>query len=68
VRWQTLTIDALIAAVVAVVALIVSPGVALTAVIALLVLLFCAISFGVEALAVRRRGRHRRARRSAPRD
>jgi hypothetical protein len=68
VRWQTLTIDALIAAVVAVVALIVSPGVALTAVIALLVLLFCAISFGVEALAARGRGRHRRARRSAPRD
>jgi hypothetical protein len=54
-----LAIDALIAAVVAAVALIVSPGVALTAVIALLVLIVGAVSFGVEGLVVRwrRRGR-----------
>jgi hypothetical protein len=50
--------DVAIVVAVAAVVLIFSPGVALTAVIALLVLLVRALSFGVEAVVVRwRRGR-----------
>jgi hypothetical protein len=50
-----LIVDALAAAVLAAVVLIVSPGVALAGVIALLVLVLCAVSYGGEALVRRRR-------------
>jgi hypothetical protein len=52
-------IDVAIMVAVAAVVLIVSPGVALTAVIAVLVVLVCGLSFGVEALVGRVRGRRR---------
>jgi drug/metabolite transporter (DMT)-like permease len=59
VRSRAAAIDVAIMVAVAAVVLIVSPGVALTAVIAVLVVLLCALSFGVEALVVRARGRGR---------
>jgi hypothetical protein len=57
VSRHVLAIDAVLAAGLAAVALIISPGVALTAVIALLGLLVGALSFGIEGLIVRRRRR-----------
>ena len=54
-RPIALAIDGVIAVGVAAVMLIVSPGIALTAVIALLVVVACALSFAVEALVMRRR-------------
>jgi predicted membrane metal-binding protein len=52
-----MVIDLAIMVAVAAVVLVVSPGVALTAVIALLVLVVCGLSFGVETLVVRWRRR-----------
>ncbi len=50
-------IDGVLAAAVSAVLLIVSPGTALTAVIAALVIVLCALSFGVEAVVARVRSR-----------
>lgn len=58
-RRRTLAIDAVLAAALAAAVLVLSPGVALAAVIALLVLVLGGISFGVEAVVVRRRARRR---------
>lgn len=57
---RILAIDALVAATLAAVVLIVSPGVALAAVIALVVLILCAVSLAVEGVAGRWRRRRRR--------
>jgi hypothetical protein len=57
VRSRAAAIDAAIVVAVAVIVLVVSPGVALTAVLALLVLVVCGLSFGVETLVVRWRRR-----------
>jgi hypothetical protein len=57
VRRPTLVVDAVLTAALAAAVLLLSPGVALAAVIALLVVVLCGISFGVEALVVRRRAR-----------
>jgi drug/metabolite transporter (DMT)-like permease len=54
-----LATDAVLAGALAVALLVLSPGVAMAAIIALLVLLLCAVSFGVDSLVVRRRARRR---------
>ncbi len=54
-----LAIDAVLAAGAAVALLVLSPGVAIAAIVALLVLLLGVVSFGVEAVVVRRRARRR---------
>jgi len=58
---QLLTIDAGLAVLVAALVLIISPGVAVSGMIALFVVLVCAASVGIE------RRRRRRARRGARR-
>jgi hypothetical protein len=58
-RW-TLATDVGLAAALAAAVLVLSPGVALAAVIALLVLSVCAVSFGLEPLVARRRRSRRR--------
>lgn len=63
-RPGTLAVDAGIAVVIAAVVLIVSPGLAVTGLLAILVLVVVAINFALEALRGRRRvGRRQRARR-----
>jgi hypothetical protein len=57
VSRRAVAIDAIAAAALAAVVLIVSPGIALAAVIAIVVLVACGLSFGVQALVVRRRRR-----------
>jgi hypothetical protein len=52
--------DAVLAAGLAALVLVLSSGVALAAVIALVVLALGLVSFGVEAVVLRRRGRRRR--------
>jgi hypothetical protein len=61
VRPPTLAIDAGIAALLAALVLIVSPGLAIAAIIAISVVLVCSISFAVDALS--RRGWPPRRRR-----
>ena len=56
----TVAVDLVLAAAAAAVVLIASPGVALAAVIALVVLILCGVSFAVEGAAVRWRTRRRR--------
>jgi hypothetical protein len=58
-RRNTLLIDAGIAVLLAVLTLIVAPGLAVVGMIALLVLVICAVSFVID-------GRRQRSRRSAP--
>jgi len=60
VRRKTLTADAGIAAAVVILVLIVSPGAAVTGMIAILVLVGCAISFAIDSRA-RRAAQARRA-------
>lgn len=62
-RNRTLLIDLAIAAVVAIVVLIISPGLAVTAIIALIVLVIC----GVSLLVSKRRARRTRAPSARPR-
>ena len=57
-RRNMLLVDAGIAAVVAIIVLIISPGLAVAGIIALVVLLICAISLGLDV----RRSRRPRAR------
>jgi hypothetical protein len=63
-RRNTLLIDVGIAVLVAIVVLIISPGFAVDAIIALAVIVACAVSFVVDA----RRGRSRRNARRRRRD
>ena len=51
--------DLVLAAALAVALLVISPGVAMAAIVALLVVLLCAVSFGVDAVVVRHRARRR---------
>ncbi len=61
-RPNTLLVDVGLAALVAVVVLIISPGLAVTGIVALLVLLIC----GVSLLVASRRARRSRVRRVPP--
>jgi hypothetical protein len=54
-----LATDVVLAAALAVALLVLSPGVAMAAIVALLVLLLCAVSFSLDALVVRRWARRR---------
>jgi hypothetical protein len=56
---RVLLIDIAVALVAAVVVVIVSPGLAAAGLIALLVLIACGVSFGVESIRRRRRSRKR---------
>jgi hypothetical protein len=60
VRNRTLLIDAALVVVTATAVLVLSPGLAVVAIIAILVLLVCGISFGAGALGGRRRAVRRR--------
>jgi hypothetical protein len=55
VRRRTLAIDTVLAAALAAGVLVLTPGVALAAVIALVALALCALSLGFEAVLSRRR-------------
>lgn len=61
-RSRTAVIDICAALLIAIVVLVVSPGLAVVALLALLVILIVAISFGVEAVLRRRRAPGRRIR------
>jgi hypothetical protein len=56
VRRNTLLVDAGIALLLAILVIVISPGLAVVGLLALLVLLVCAVSFGLDRL----RKRHRR--------
>ncbi len=62
---NTLIADLAIAAVVTILIVVLSPGLAVVGMVALLIVLICAISFAVDGR--RRRVRRRRAGRSSPR-
>ncbi len=64
-RAKLLIVDAGLAASVALIVLILSPGLAITAIVAILVVLLCALSLLVDR--VQRRVRRRRRRDYAPR-
>jgi uncharacterized protein HemY len=64
-RRNTLLVDLAIAVALTVLVLIIAPGLAVVAIIALLVLLVCGVSFAVMGWR-RRRGRHRAARSRRP--
>jgi multisubunit Na+/H+ antiporter MnhB subunit len=55
VRRNTLLVDAAIAVVLAILVIVLSPGLAVVGLLALLVLLLCVISFGIDRLRRRRR-------------
>jgi ABC-type bacteriocin/lantibiotic exporter with double-glycine peptidase domain len=54
-RRNTLLVDAGIAVVLAILVIVISPGLAVVGLLAILVLLVCAVSFGVDRLRRRRR-------------
>jgi hypothetical protein len=66
VRRKTLAVDVGIAAAIAVLVLIISPGAAITGMIAIFVLVVCAVSFALDSRARRARRARRSARGSGP--
>lgn len=65
---NTLLIDAAIAVILAIVAIVVAPGLAVVGLLAILVLLVCAVSFAVDRRRKRRSTASRPRRRAPARD